>query len=119
MVVWGGERGSPFNAALNTGGRYDPLSDSWQSTTTTGAPLTHVGFSAVSAGSNMMIWGGISSTTQTPVNTGATYNPATNQWSAMSATGAPTARSGHVAVWTGASMIVWGPQINTGGRYTP
>jgi hypothetical protein len=67
----------------------------------------------------MMIWGGISSVSSTPVDTGAVYNPATNQWSAIATTGAPSARSGHVAVWTGASMVVWGPLVNTGGLYSP
>jgi hypothetical protein len=67
----------------------------------------------------MMVWGGISSVSLNPVDTGAIYNPATNQWSAIATTGAPTARSGHVAVWSGAAMVVWGPLGATGGRYSP
>jgi hypothetical protein len=31
----------------------------------------------------------------------------------------PMARSSHMAVWTGAEMIVWGGVYNTGGRYDP
>jgi N-acetylneuraminic acid mutarotase len=119
MVVWGGTAGTAGNPPLNTGGRYDPLGNSWQATATAGAPDTGVGFSAVASASGMMIWGGISSVSSTPVDTGAVYNPATNQWSAIATTGAPSARSGHVAVWTGASMVVWGPLVNTGGLYSP
>src|SRR5947207_8687479 len=58
-------------------------------------------------------------------NTGATYKPATNSWTATSTTNAPSARSGHTAVWTGSEMIVWGGfgriggESNTGGRYNP
>ncbi len=44
-------------------------------------------------------------------------------WKATSTVGAPSPRSGHVAVWTGTRMIVWGGNdgtaTNTGGRYDP
>jgi N-acetylneuraminic acid mutarotase len=41
-------------------------------------------------------------------------------WKATSTTNAPTARSGHTAVWTGSEMLVWGGGgNNTGGRYNP
>ena len=46
-------------------------------------------------------------------------------WTATSTTNAPSARSGHTAVWTGSEMIVWGggasgpTYLNTGGRYNP
>jgi N-acetylneuraminic acid mutarotase len=119
MVVWGGTAGTAGNPPLNTGGRYDPVQNTWQATATAGAPDTGVGFSAVASASGMMIWGGVSSASSTAVDTGAIYNPATNQWSAIATTGAPSARSGHVAVWSGAAMVVWGPLGNTGGRYTP
>ncbi len=41
---------------------------------------------------------------------------------ATTTTGAPSARLGHTAVWTGSQMIIWGGQdnfghFNTGGRY--
>ncbi len=46
-----------------------------------------------------------------------------NTWSATSLTGAPDARFGHTAVWTGTEMIVWGGSnsvvTNTGARYNP
>ena len=41
----------------------------------------------------------------------------------MTTNGAPTARNGHAAVWTGSQMVVWGGLdgafVNTGGRYNP
>src|SRR6185436_9209120 len=45
-------------------------------------------------------------------------------WTPTSTTGAPTARFGHTAVWTGSLMIVWGGEtvdglVATGGRYDP
>ena len=35
MIVWGGVNS---NGYLNTGGRYDPSTDSWTATSTTNAP---------------------------------------------------------------------------------
>ncbi len=39
---------------------------------------------------------------------GAMYDPASNTWTPLPASGAPEARSGHVAVWTARYMLVWG-----------
>jgi hypothetical protein len=43
---------------------------------------------------------------------------------ALPGTSAPSARSGHSAVWTGTEMIVWGgasggAPVNSGGRFNP
>jgi hypothetical protein len=70
MVVWGGTAGTAGNPPLNTGGRYDPVANLWQPATTAGAP-SRPGV-LVQAGQNMMVWGGISSVSDTAVNTGAT-----------------------------------------------
>ena len=66
----------------------------------------------------MIVWGGYGGTF---LNTGGRYNPITDSWTPTSATGAPTGRGFHTAVWTGSEMIVWGgyPNTNTGGRYNP
>lgn len=45
-------------------------------------------------------------------------------WNPISGSGAPSARTGHVAVWTGSEMIVWGGYaspvyLGTGGVYDP
>ena len=53
----------------------------------------------------MIVWGG---TGGSFLNTGGRYNPITDGWTATSATGAPTGRGLHTAVWTGSEMIVWG-----------
>ena len=71
----------------------------------------------------MIVWGGGASG-PTYLNTGGTYNPSTDSWTATSTTNAPDARSGHTAAWTGSEMIVWGGYngssfLNTGGRYNP
>ena len=121
MIVWGGYPG------LNTGGRYDPLTDSWAPTSTTGAPSPRYYHTAVWTGSRMIVWGGAGSGGNAGLNSGGIYDPATDSWTPVSATDAPSSRHLHVAVWTGNRMVVWGGAIgfgtgttlNTGGQYDP
>ncbi len=119
MIIWGGT-----GSGLNTGARYNPSTDSWTATSTTNAPTARLRHTAVWTGSEMIIWGGESHAGPQRLywNTGGRYNPSTNSWTATRATNAPSARSGHSAVWTGSEMIVWGGSndttvFNTGGRY--
>jgi len=118
MIVWGGWDG--FDD-LNTGGRYDPTTNMWTAVGTTGAPIAREGHSAVWTGNEMIVWGGWNFASQTYLNTGGRYNPATNNWTATETSNAPAGRSSHTAVWTNSEMIVWsgiGLGIsNTGGRY--
>jgi len=125
MIVWGGGTlvGSQL-VLLDTGGRYNPLTDSWIATSTTNAPTARVQHSAVWTGTEMIVWSGISPGVLNI--TGGRYNPLTDSWTATSATNAPAGRIGHTAVWTGAEMIIWGGYdpgpvtvLNTGGCYNP
>ncbi len=56
MIVWGGLDES--NNHLNTGGRYNPGTDSWVATSTRNAPIGRYGHTAVWSGSEMIVWGG-------------------------------------------------------------
>jgi hypothetical protein len=138
MMVWGSYTyfpQPPFGGFLqwHGGARYSPTSDSWSSFT--GAnPHFASEHEAVWAGGQMIVWGG-----STPgsgqelavwLPVGSRYNPATDSWSPMTTTGAPTARYLHTAVWTGSKMIVWGgrqrtsgsgpqPLVNSGALYDP
>ena len=121
MIVWGGQvSGSLFN----TGGRYNPATDTWTITSLTGAPTARTQHTAIWTGSEMIVWGGLDNTF-TPVNTGGRYNPASDSWTATNTVGAPAARNSHTAVWTGSEMIVWGgfdsafTGVASGGRYNP
>jgi len=123
MVVWGGaDYPSPSWALGNTGGKYDPQTDSWSATTTTGAPTARMNHRAIWTGSRMILWGGAYSYS-TYLNTGAQYDPDENTWTPVSTDNAPAARTGHSAVWTGKEMVVWGGKassdFNSGGRYDP
>jgi hypothetical protein len=118
MVVWGGIN---YGGQLNTGGRYNPSNDTWQSTSLVNAPTARSLFTAVSDSSTMIVWGGISVSTN--LNTGGRYDPGTDVWTPTSTVNAPAGRTDHTAVWTGTKMIVWGGETNwysnTGGRYDP
>jgi N-acetylneuraminic acid mutarotase len=124
MIVWGGYSEDVNPHFLNTGGRYNPSTDSWTPTSLTNTPTRRSGHTAVWTGSEMIVWGGSTIATY-GVNTGGRYNPTTNSWTVTSTANAPLARSRHTAVWTGSEMIVWGGyvdhvgDVNTGGRYNP
>jgi N-acetylneuraminic acid mutarotase len=73
MIVWGGVSGVyPHGSHLfNTGGRYNPSTDSWLATTTIDAPHARAGHTAVWTGSEMIVWGGTDR--NGVVNTGGRY----------------------------------------------
>ena len=126
MIVWGGlffdNTGTHY---LDTGGRYNPASDSWTATSVLNAPEGRESFTAVWTGSEMIVWGGYNGSSE--VNTGGSYNPTTDTWTATNTANAPTSRDDHTAIWTGSEMVVWGGFFfdgnlhywNTGSRYTP
>jgi N-acetylneuraminic acid mutarotase len=111
MIVWGGGTvTSPF--VTDGGAAYDPVSDAW-------TPLPPSGLSVYSAtavwtGSKLILWGGHEPSTnpatgyRVPVRAGRIYDPSTHEWTRMSEIGAPEARTGNLAVWTGSRLIVWG-----------
>jgi len=119
MIAWGGDSGAFFN----TGGRYDPSTNSWTATSTSNAPAPRDDHTAVWTGSQMIVWGGVAFG-GFPLNTGGRYKASNDSWTATSTTNAPEQRFFHTAVWTGSEMIVWGGAdfmsfLNTGGRYNP
>ena len=93
----------------------------------TAAPSPRLGHTAVWTGTEMLVWGGGpgAAVGPRPLGDGGRYEPATDTWSPISAAGAPSARSGHTAVWTGAAMLVWGGSgpgvavLGDGAAYAP
>lgn len=112
MIVWGGTDGTYY---IDTGGRYDPLTDIWMSTSTIGAPAARVFHTAIWTGSEMIVWGGDDNDSH--LNTGGRYDPVSDTWSPTSTAGAPSDQSYNSAVWTGTDMLVW--KGASGGRYDP
>jgi N-acetylneuraminic acid mutarotase len=129
MIVWGGVAYSDLNYFLvNTGGRYNPSTDTWTPTSTgANVPATRDYATAVWTGTEMIIWGGVGAVSSQALGSGGRYSPSTDTWVATSSVlSPPTYRDSHTAVWTGAEMIVWGgrdeisgERLNTGGRYMP
>jgi N-acetylneuraminic acid mutarotase len=71
MIVWGGGEGSGSTVHFNTGGRYNPGSDSWTATSTTNAPAARYNQVAVWTGSEMIIFAGVGQISE--LNTGGRY----------------------------------------------
>jgi len=124
MIVWGGGffNGSSFSY-VDTGGRYNPATDTWTTTSLVNAPSARALHSAVWTGDRMIVWGGSNGTGA--FGTGGRYDPVSDTWAATSTSSAAAARRSHAAVWTGSVMIVWGGLganseiYNAGGRYDP
>jgi N-acetylneuraminic acid mutarotase len=124
MVVWGGidaTQTDPGADYSNTGGLYDPGTNTWTAISNANAPVGRFAHSAVWTGSEMLVWGGQSYSGGSDI--GGRYNPAANKWTTISAVNAPLGRSYHSAVWTGDEMIIWGGDrgetLNDGARYNP
>jgi len=106
MIVWGGDTGS--KVFVNTGGRYNPATNTWTATSTSNAPSARDFHTMVWTGSRMNVWGGALAGSFISLNDGAFYDPAADAWSTMTSTGAPVARERHTAAWAGSVMILWG-----------
>ncbi len=128
MIIWGGQ--SPrLQEHTNTGAAYDPKTDTWRSLPTSGAPSARDDPGAVWTGTEMIIWGGLSTNGTNGLDGGARYNPASNSWTTQIAGGppgkGPSPRANFVSAWTGSKMVVWGGYSNLttywkdGSRYDP
>ncbi|MDO8505719.1 MAG: hypothetical protein Q7S48_04035 [bacterium] len=124
MVIWGGCASQLTSGCgrINTGGRYNPADGAWLTISAVNVPTARYGHTAVWTGSEMIVWGG--TTTSGTTFTGGRYDPISDTWISTSLISAPTARLYHTAVWTGSEMVIWGGQVSggntsTGGRYNP
>jgi N-acetylneuraminic acid mutarotase len=122
MVVWGGY--SDATGEVSTGGRYNPVTDSWTATSTANAPTARVHHTAIWTGAEMIVFGGYGCNGNCNFNTGGRYSLSTNSWAATTTIDAPQARWYHTAIWTGGEMLVWGGTngtnyLHTGGKYNP
>lgn len=113
MLIWGKN-----SSNIVLGYLYNPDNDSW--TMMSSAPDNDVaGPNGVWTGNEFLVYSGWN-------RTGKKYNPTTDSWTIISAIGSPKKRSGHVNVWTGSKLIVFGGgedsstsdlTRNTGGIY--
>jgi N-acetylneuraminic acid mutarotase len=121
MIVFGAGNNEVTNSIEFMGGRYNPVTDTWTTTSSTGAPtFSQYSNTAVWTGTEMIVYGeGNNSITNNREFTGGRYNPVTNTWTTISSTEAPTIGpdSGFTAVWTGTEMIVFGEGGYNGSGY--
>ncbi len=121
MIVWGGDSANGFT--VNTGARFHVGSNRWFSMNLSNAPSGRRNHSAVWTGTEMIVWGGYQRTNlldQDFLRTGASYNPATDQWNTnVPVHPAFSGRARHTAVWTGTEMILWGGYSRSGPVLSP
>lgn len=124
-IVWTGEKAIVWGGIDNKsndplGAIFDPEKGVWtrMNVSSEWAPERIAGHSAIWTGSKMVVWGGYNGTTDSArniTNTGAIYNPANDSWEPTVLTGAPSARAGHQAIWTGSKMVI----VSGGGVSAP
>ncbi|MBP8259967.1 MAG: hypothetical protein KA118_09930 [Verrucomicrobia bacterium] len=123
LVVWGGRNSTGL---LADGALYEPATDCWTPLDLPAPPAARTGATAVRTADGLLIWGGegnegpLASGSQLRFNAEGTPIA----WQPVAADNAPSARSGHTAVWTGQKMIVWGGQqagvrLGDGALYDP
>ncbi|HXJ73639.1 MAG TPA: immunoglobulin domain-containing protein, partial [Candidatus Dormibacteraeota bacterium] len=130
MIIFGGIESAGSQApgwlTLNTGGRYNPETDTWTPLPTDGAPST-TAHTAIWTGTDMIVWGGRHLPGENYFDTGARYNLAENKWYPLASSGL-AGRGYQAAVWTGSEMIIWGGlsvvnggavMFKDGARYNP
>lgn len=130
LLIWGGQDASGY---FGNGGRWDPATILWDTTsnptmTGTNVPAARRRAVAAHTGSSWIVYGGFNGTNGVLAN-GGVWDDATNSWKSMATTGAPGPKELPVAAWSGSEFIVWGGRSNignwgqypafTGGRYNP
>ena len=67
---------------LNSGGRFDPVSETWSPISTVNAPSPRFYHDGVWTGTEMIVWGGYDGS---GLDTGGRYDPATDSWEILDA----------------------------------
>lgn len=117
MIVFGGATQGSDAGRVNSGGIYDPVSDSWRTTTLSGAPSERCDHAAAWIGNRMAIWGGLGGV----LRDGYLYDPITDTWTTITMDDAPAGRSRFAYANSEDSLFVWGGSLtdSTGGVWKP
>jgi Kelch motif len=129
VLVVGGSHGDINHGGLYTDGvAYNPATNRWRRLPSMG--VGRIGPTAVWTGRQLLVWGGqtVRAGDRTAPPYGMAYDPATDQWSELPISPL-RGRTGHLAVWTGSQMLIWGgsparetdpgTEFADGAAYTP
>jgi len=118
MVVWGGWDGVG-GTVFDTGGRYNPGTNTWQLTSTTSAPSARQDALAAWSSPYVVVYGG-----NAPGALGGRYDPVGNAWYGVATLNAPPSPQAGAMAVVGNRVMVWGGHtpsgagyFNTGGLY--
>ena len=120
--VWTGRElvllGGSDSFAVTAGAAYNPATRTWRKVPSLPGPRLYATFTWT--GSEVLVVGG-HALDEEPCRTyqdGLAYNPSTNRWRRLP--DMSTARTFHMAVWTGRQLLVWGGVTTPGDhRSTP
>jgi N-acetylneuraminic acid mutarotase len=103
-----GGRGALGRSGLYADGvAYNPAGNRWRSLPA--MDTSRIGHTAVWTGQRLLVWGGQTFRAGSWVAPphGVAYDPARNRWSPLPKSPL-RGRTGHLAVWTGTQMLIWG-----------
>jgi N-acetylneuraminic acid mutarotase len=106
MIIWGGVDNS--NTPLADGALYNPTTNSWRTMSTGGAPSARKHSIAVWTGSKMIVWGGATGDGSAVYNNGAAYDPATDTWTPLAQTSAPSVRQWSSSGISSSALMIFG-----------
>lgn len=127
LIVYGGMTISGYYSKaykISDGGIYDPNSNSWSSIPSPPSNIFQPSnrHTIVWTGSEMIVWGGYTSSGSSNFftgqqNQGAKYNPSSNNWNSISTPPSSfVGRGMSNYAWTGSEMIVWAGRVD-GNNY--
>jgi hypothetical protein len=118
MFIWGGLRVTNLVQGFpeSTGGRYDPLRNTWAGVSTVDAPLASTNQAAVWTGQEIIVSGTPGLSKQN-----GRYDPLADRWSPLPTMPITQTFRSQVSLWNGRELLVWGESGNnaTGGRFDP
>ncbi len=120
MIIWGGELLTQ-PASFDTGGRYDPGTDSWTATSTANVPHARDSHTVVWTGSGMIVWGGTywAGGNRIFLNTGGIYCAQSIPTATPTPTSSPAATATPSATATATATLTPSPTVTPTATATP